>query len=57
MVGGLLSLGALVGNPGPAMADTRVSIGSNGVQYQIDDEQFTAPDSSRGIDPRLLNTA
>ncbi|MBM5823177.1 MAG: hypothetical protein FJ082_12185 [Cyanobacteria bacterium K_Offshore_surface_m2_011] len=39
------------------MADTSVSIGSNGVQYQIDYEQFTAPDSSRGIDPRLLNTA
>ncbi|MCP9836369.1 autotransporter outer membrane beta-barrel domain-containing protein [Cyanobium sp. N.Huapi 1H5] len=57
MIGGLLSLGALVGSPGPAMADTSVSIGSNGVQYQIDYEQFTAPDSSRGIDPRLLNTA
>lgn len=56
-IGGLLSLGALVGGPGPARADTTVSIGANGVQYQINYEQFQAPDSSRGIDPRLLNTA
>lgn len=57
MIGGLLSLGTLAGIPGPAMADTSVSIGSNGVQYQIDYELFQAPDSARGIDPRLLNTA
>ncbi|MCP9930511.1 autotransporter outer membrane beta-barrel domain-containing protein [Cyanobium sp. AMD-g] len=56
-IGGLLSLGALIGSPVPAMADTLLSIGSNGVQYQINYEQFQAPDSSRDIDPRLLNTA
>lgn len=56
LIGGLLSLGALLGSPVPAMADTSLSIGSNGVQYQIDYEQFLAPDSSSGIDPRLLNT-
>ncbi|MCT0208189.1 autotransporter outer membrane beta-barrel domain-containing protein [Synechococcus sp. CS-1332] len=57
MIGGLLSVGALIGSPGPAMADTSLSIGSNGVQYQINYELFQAPDSSRGIDPRLQNTA
>ncbi|MCP9834342.1 hypothetical protein KBY95_07990 [Cyanobium sp. Aljojuca 7A6] len=56
-IGGLLTLGALVGGPDPARADTMLSIGANGVQYQIDYEFFVAPDSPRGIDPRLLNTA
>ncbi len=55
-LGGLLSLGALVGGPDPARADTTLSIGANGVQYQIDYELFVAPDSPRGIDPRLQNT-
>ncbi len=57
MIGGLLSVGGLIASPVPALADTSLSIGSNGVQYQINYEQFQAPDSSRGIDPRLKNTA